>query len=419
MIRSRTRGAVAALCLGVILAAVTTVTVRATSTSAEFTEVAPATNALQVDVPSEVLAGDGFQIEVRGGSADQPVSVLIEGSYGVRRFDGHSVGGVAIIDVPANPSPESGTILIEAIAGNSRGWVRSEVVPGPAVGPLDLYLGPRTIVADADDLTMIVAVPVDELGNPVGDGTIVDFRTIRPNGQQNELRSVTSRLLSEAVIRSGTVAGRSRVIARSGVADGPERTFLEVADRPERFELRRGEPVPWADGATLVEIRTDRLVDANGNQLPDGTMAVLGSSGPTGTRRLPGFVLDGVVRFTVEAPDRPGIAIYSALVGGTVSGELTIDFAPAVAAFVVEILDHPDGTEVRVGQVVTGRGGYVPDGTVASVRHAGQRYETKLELGSGSIVLHHSPLSGDRLRVEDLAVSVLGVGATDYRDLRS
>ena len=325
---------------------------------------------LSVNAPAEVDAGESFGVVVdirsaateTAGAIDAEGSaaiLVIDGGYGFRRLETTVADGQAVFVVPPAPGPESGTVLLEAVVGKAVASTTAEIRPGPAGDPTAVFLGPRTIVADQRDHTMAVAVAEDRFGNPVADGTAIDFRTTRPSGDTESQSTSTEGLIAFAEVQSGTQAGRSRVGVEIGDVGAPERTFLEVAGVPVPFSLVVGETIPPADGNALLEMKTTVLADRFGNVVPDGTAVVLDGRGSTGNRRITGSTIEGVAHFVVEAPDRPGPAEFTALASGTPSDPTVVDFEPAVTAIPVEVVDHEEGFEVLIGRVASTRSAYV------------------------------------------------------------
>ena len=367
---------------------------------------------LQVVAPESVDAGDEFVVEVTDIVHGEVVEVWVDGGYGGRLFSGEVDNGIARVLIEPAQGPESGTLVVHAVAQDAVGSTVVEMVPGTAVDPLDLYLGPRTVIADGRDFSMIVAVPKDSFGNPVIDGTVVDYTVTRDDGSGPGASEPTSGLLSYHRIFSRTVATRTRVAATVGSANGPERSFLEVAGIPSRFDLGLVDAAPLADGHSLARIRTGELVDEFGNQLPDGSLVYLDAAGVTGVRRLRSVAIEGQAEFVFEAPAEPGEATFIATASGIASTPLEVSFPSAVAELpakatlvVVEGADGPrNAVELRIGRVVSSRDSYVPDGTLVRVETADEVYEAPIEFGAATVTV--SEISGVA------EVSVLGTVIT-------
>lgn len=343
-------------------------------------------NVLEIAVPTAVAAGSGFEVIV-ADLTTEPVSVAIDDGYSLRTFTQKPTNGVATIQIPPTEGPSSGVVRVSALSGLRSGTSTIVVTPSTAVDPHDLYLGPRTILADGVDHTMIVAAPKDRFGNPVATGTNVDYIFTRPDLSVETDDRETDHLLSYSRITARTVAGKTRVAVTSDDATAREMTFLSVANQPEPFTLTVIDPVVPADGATVLRVRTDVLVDQFGNVLPDGVDTSLSVVGVTGTRRVKGETIKGVAEFSVEAPVRPGDVTMTAIASGQPSESLTFSFPPAVTRIPFAIAPDEDGLRISIGPVLTTRGAYVAEGTVAIVRVGEDRFQAPMSNGLADVVV--------------------------------
>ncbi len=365
---------------------------------------------IEVEGPETVDAGDDWALTISGVEPGSPVTAVIDTGYGLRSLTATPDSSTLELAVPADEGPSSGTVVATVSQADRVTTTTVEIAPGPVVGPIDVYLGPRTVIADAEHVVMIVAVPEDRFGNPVSAGTPVDFTTTRPNLVTEEKRYETAGLLAWYEVFSRTVTGRTRIATQSEEAVAPERSFLEVAGLPVTYGLELLDPVIPADGQTLLTIRTDVLTDRFGNVLPDGTVAVLDAEGVTGNRRINSQTVDGRVEFTLEVPNRPGNVTVVATASGVQSLPLEMSFESAVASMDAEIEVLEDRTLVRVGPITSVRGSFVPEGTTAVVTAAdGTTVTVELSLGEGSALF---PPSTD---VSSATVEVLGSDITVRR----
>ncbi len=362
-----------------------------------------ARQSLQMDLPISVPAGEPIPTIVSGVAPNVPLEVTVDAGYGVSIESAVPTSSTVEVIVPPFAGPASGVVTVSVVQGTEVARGQTAIVPGDPVDAIDVYLGPRTVIADAEHFVMIVGVPKDVFGNPVSTGTPVDFTVTRPNLAVEKEQHPTRHLLAYQLVYSRTVTGRTRVATESGSAGAPERDFLEVAGVPVPFKLELVDPIVPADGQALMRIRTEVLRDPFGNVMPDGVVVYLDADGVTGRRRIQSQSIDGLAEFTLEVPDRPGQATVTASASGSLSETLTLDFPTAVESLTAEV--ENDGTFIRVhvGPVRSVRGSFVPDGTNAVVTLGdGTSVTTDLTLGIGTASF---PLDSD---MSSVTVEVLG-----------
>lgn len=367
--------------------------------------VALAANELTITTPDSIAAGEALTVSVTGDfEPDTEVVMLVETGYGHHQLVDVADDGGAEFTIDPIDTPASGIITLTALAGDRTGHATIEQVPGTAVDPLELFLGPRTIEATNTTATMIVVVAQDEFGNPVQDGTEVEVRVTRPNLESQTFTLETDGLLAWSRIISETQAGRSKVAVTVDDGRGQELNFLEVAGSPVPFLVEAIDPPVPADGRSLIRVRTTELADEFGNVLPDGIKVFADIVGPGGTRRLHSQVIKGQAEFTLEAPARPGTETVTVHASGTISPPLLVAFGSMVAGFDVTATTDIDGVRLSVGPVISALGAYVPDGTPVIVTTEFGESEHPTFDGEADIVV---PATSDAI-----TVAVLGFERT-------
>lgn len=330
---------------------------------------------LVVTVPGQATAGDPLTVSVLG-AADGDVALTVVGSLAATGRTVRAEGGVARFELGEELTRAAGSLTLVASAGDAAATATTTLVPGPAVGPVQPVVGARSIVADAADRSMAVAVPVDRLGNAVADGTPVQVLRARPDGVL-ETGAVTVRdLVAWALLPSGTVAGRGQVSVQApgaaGPVTGPQVSLDEVAAPPVPFTLEPVDPRvaagTGADGQSLVAVRTAVLRDPFGNVEPDGTAVTVAWQGAGGSSRTTAVTVAGVATATVPAPEAPDTLVVTAECRGTATtAPLRLGFGPVVREVAVRGSRSDAGVAVDVGPVRRDGGAYVPDGARVSV----------------------------------------------------
>ena len=119
-----------------------------------------------------------------------------------------------------------------------------------------------------------------------------------------------------------------------------------------------------ADGRALLEISTSVIADRFGNRLPDGHLVQLQSDGPKGVGVATASTIDGIARFRLLAPSRPGTVSIAVAVDGITGETAELTFTAAVSSIPIDIVrDDSTGAVVQVGPVLDELGAVVTDGT--------------------------------------------------------
>ena len=113
------------------------------------------TDVLTVDAPELVTAGEDFQISVDGVTPGLEIVATLEAGYGLIEYPFTPDSASALIDVAAVDGPASGSVLLTIAQGDAVATQVVEIEPGPPTDPIDVYLGPRTVIADAAHLSLI------------------------------------------------------------------------------------------------------------------------------------------------------------------------------------------------------------------------------------------------------------------------
>ncbi|MCB0130160.1 MAG: hypothetical protein KDD78_04910, partial [Caldilineaceae bacterium] len=226
----------------------------------------PEPGALRMEADSPVRAGHPVVVDV---VADNPINatvqVAVESSAGfaihpVELLHGH--GQLVLADEVSN---FTGVIAFDAQLGDATATNTVEIVPGPPVDPLTPLVGPRSIVADGNHWTMLVAIPQDSKGNPVAEGTPlqIHLRHPTPNTSSQPIDTVTTdvqHMVAWERIFSGTTAGDLFLAVTAGAAHGPERTVREVPGPPAAIAVYVDSSDLPADGRQLLTLATEPLV---------------------------------------------------------------------------------------------------------------------------------------------------------------
>lgn len=364
---------------------------------------------VSVDAPAAAVVGTPLELTIVGKGAGT-VLVDVTDPFATSTFAVELLDGDAVFSVPTALTSMSGVLGFSVRGASSEADTSTMLSPESRTEDIALHVGPRTIVAGGNDVTMAVAIAVDRFGNPVPDGVQLDFTTIDNDGSSGDTSTTSTSTVTHGVVwdalRSDDVAGPVDVFAGdSGATSGRDR-FVEVpgaAIAPD-VTTSNGDVEPLvADGRSVFTIRTTTITDRFGNVIPDGHLARLAVDGPDGSGRLTAKTIDGVARFDVVSPARPGPITFTASIDGDVGRPLELIAEAGVSTLPVEVASSDGRLGISIGPVLDERGAVVEDGTVARVRLGAAVAEVTLKGGTATIEVDVTEV------VDAVEVDVLGI----------
>ncbi len=126
-----------------------------------------------------------------------------------------TTNGVATAAFTAGTTP--GTAVLTATVNSLVATATLTLVPG-APYTLTLAVHPTTLVADGTSTAAVTATVTDRFGNPVADGTLVDFALAPALGTVSPDPAVTTNGVATAAFTAGTVTGTAVLTATAGSA---------------------------------------------------------------------------------------------------------------------------------------------------------------------------------------------------------
>lgn len=325
-------------------------------------------------------AGQPVEVEVTALGCDpDTATVTILAGLEFERLRIDLDGGRGSAELPDHLSRIAGDLTV--LAQGASATIALE--PGAPVGAVRPWVGPRTIVADGDDVAMAVAAPVDRFGNPVADGTGVTIHRLRESGKERQSGSTRSGLVW-AVFASGTTADRADLWTTLDLDESERVSIDEVPGPGAAVEIEPlTESIPAADGRSIVELETRVVTDPNGNVIPDGIAGRFVVTGPGGSHVCPGVVTSGRLRARWVVPSRPGTFAIAAEVQGRRSPAIPVKLDGAVDRLDASARITAEGVLVEVGPVRHTDGGLVADGTPVTIGSV----TTTLSTGRAGVLL--------------------------------
>jgi hypothetical protein len=298
----------------------------------------------------------------------QSCELIIENSWGIRLLS--ILDGASKVCLLDSVTQQTGLIDIY-LNCNKQAIGRQSVMINPlaAAEPLEMYLGSKSITADGGiHWSMITAVPVDSLTNPVQSGTSVLFDLYRPNGEQKLIETSTEHLVAFHKIYSGFKTGKTIVGGRVNKALGQEKSLMEEPGYPTDFVIKSAGFYPYADNRQFSKIETSVITDKFGNKVADGTLInFLVTDVLSLKRRLNAYTIDGVAILNLQNPILPGEIVINAFVfSDVISNEIRLNFKETIKEIPVKF---DRGKQVLIiGPLLGPLEQYIPDGSEIVVK---------------------------------------------------
>jgi len=151
-----------------------------------------------------------------------------------------------------------------------------DFVAPPETATLLLAADPPALPADGASRSTITATALDAGGDPMPDGTVVDFSIVSGSGQLISPAAMTEGGAARTTFVAGAIAGPTRVLASSGAAEGLV-TLPLTPSGVGGIALSADRASILADGIELATL-TAVVIDALGNPVAPGTTVQFATS---------------------------------------------------------------------------------------------------------------------------------------------
>ncbi|PQJ17571.1 hypothetical protein BST94_11000 [Nonlabens xylanidelens] len=319
------------------------------------------------------------------------------------------------INIPKEITQHAGIINWKLIAGgktiqNGDFKLFSNV---NALKTVENYLGPRSIIANNRDYTMLVSIPVDSLDNLLPDGTNVLMQHQFKGTINKETHQVTAGFTWQR-INSPLTTGRlitgstlSNISSTELVAD----VFPDIA-RP--FKIYEDSNHNYADGNEIISIKTDQIKDPNGNAMSDGTIVTFFMTDNFNQRwTTTASTVNGYAFAKALHPEKPSTWTVRGVITGMVeSPEIDINFKSILKEIIIQ---KQERNTITIGPLTSYLGQTVPDGIQVSLKLDGKEIILRTKKG---IVSHTYNTKNILPGNYELKVKSLGITALKSIDLK-
>lgn len=270
------------------------------------------TATIEIDAPSQLIAGDSIEIQVTvtGALEGETVeAVLLNGVTIHARTLTLGTGGVAVWALNEGQITQAGTSLLQLTYGDVSTQHNIEVMPQD-IDAIEAFTSSNSVMAYGDGETRLIVLLSDRYGNPILQQRL-SVQATSPQGEtRTRLYEVRDGLGDFPIISIGT-AGILRL--RVAAFDVERRlTLVQRAAEPANMDMTISPRCVLADGVTTVTLTTV-VTDNRGNVVTDGTLINFSWDNGQGSRAsvngmasltFPAFSDIGMYKITAQAGEQ-------------------------------------------------------------------------------------------------------------------
>ena len=305
-------------------------------------------------------------------TAGEAVSLVFnfEGSADVFLYCSNSYGSVIIkpnvgkslkFEIPKVLSDKSGTLNWELRSTSKLSSGQIQLQPKTEINTLETYIGPPSIEAGETDYTMLVAIPTDELDNPLADSTkvVVKHQFLDNQGEDD---IYTKHGFAYNNLFSYEKSGRMLINSECLGLNSKEFDVNVVPAIPTNFTILADRIHNYADGNQITTLRTSVIKDRFNNIVSDGTFVSFIITNSDGNiEETSGTTIGGIATAKMLHPDHEEEWAIKAYVEGMANSEtIILKFEPAVTDY--EVSFSESNRIITVGPLQSFMDQYIPNG---------------------------------------------------------
>ena len=377
-----------------------------------------AADAFKIVTPiDQVVTKNGIKIKFQSYNNDdfELLEFVVSGTYGTTVLKPQLHQDQLAIHIPEVISQHSGIIEWKLIAGETtleRGSFK--LLPNiKQLKTVENYVGPRSIIANERDYTMLVSIPVDSLDNMLPDQTVVQMsKQFKGDitSTKKEIKSGFAWQRIPAPLTTGRLITGStlqQISSKELVVD----IFPDIA---VPFKITKSSNHNYADGNEIIILKTDQIKDSHGNIMTDGTLVTFfikddrDNSWQTTSSTVNGYSFAKALH-----PQTPSTWTVKGVINGMVeSPELNITFK----SIIDEIpFSFSENKTVTIGPLTSYLGQLVPDGIPVQLKIDGSEIILKTHNGIATYTFDTKIIEPNTY---DIQIKTLGLTTTKFIELK-
>lgn len=350
-------------------------------------------------------------------AATSEMVLVLQHAFGVQVVAGTPDNGQVRFDLPSAITNKSGEVSAILYAGGEELHSRSlQIVPDVSrPGLIEAYCGPKHLVTDRNDNTMVVASVLDSLDNPFPESTETVY-TLTSRGRPTQKKVATGPLHSFTRFMAPDIEGYGTLTVTSDTLSHTAFRIDFYANDPVDFRIACLREHDYADSEQLVTLETEVMRDRHGNVIGNGTIVHFMIENTEGARTMAvARAVEGRAACRMPAPAHPTVWRVRAEVPyyAKSSNVLSVTFRPSLRDYPVRV-DMAQGT-LLVGPVTGYMGQYLADATPVQVEVSDSQHTrtVQAELKDGFAVVE-LPVGIAHEAIQTIRTTISGIDKTLY-----
>ncbi|NNE27945.1 MAG: hypothetical protein HKN09_13960 [Saprospiraceae bacterium] len=329
-----------------------------------------------------IKAGEIFKIGINDNNVSKShLKLLFSGINHTNIINPKPDTDIIEFEVPDSLLMQSGVYVLDLLY-KSRVLDTKELVVQPLLAEdiIETYAGPKTILGDGQESSMLVIIPKDKFNNPSFDAseTKVLSNNLNASVQSEDFEANKSFLYSKL---SSSLAARDILLgSTSGEAIAKEQSIRIIPGSADQIKIFIIDLFPYAHPRRYFKLHSNTLLDSNGNTIPEGSHIYFNVFDES--RKLYGLysskTVNGVAQCIISNPDEPGKYAISATTNtGVSSATYEVEFQQYVSS--IPLAYDSDLRRIKIGPIKVLMGQTIADGTPLMIKLKSTMQEIEFE----------------------------------------
>lgn len=340
------------------------------------------------------------------------VQLVLSGTYGSIVITPELLDNKPLFVIPPSFTKQAGVVtyhLVQQQQSIQQGTFN--LLPATEnLGAVETYLGPRSIVANVRDYTMLVSIPTDTLDNMLPDSTQVLLKSQFKNSITTTDHYLSNGFAWKRIfspLKTGRLSTGSTLEDRSS-----KELIVDIfPDTAQDFSITTERNHDYADGNEIITFQTTQIKDAHGNVMTDGTLVTFYMKDSDGAQwQTNASTVNGYAFAKALHPQSPSSwQVAAAITGIAQSQEITQDFKSIVKEIPLQI----DSRQVIVGPLTSYLEQLVQDGITVSLHINGISLEARTRKGKAVV-----PLKKEEYPAGEYSITIKTLGLETTKNIK-